>query len=76
MLETMQKQGMGKVPPEAVYFVTTYKCNLSCIYCYADSSPERSMNGDMDTDEAKDMIRQIKELGTKQLFYRWGSFYS
>jgi radical SAM protein with 4Fe4S-binding SPASM domain len=72
LLDVMQKQGIGKVPPTAVYFVTTYKCNLSCIYCYADSSPERSMNGDMNTEEAKDMIRQIKELGTSTIVFTGG----
>jgi radical SAM additional 4Fe4S-binding domain len=72
ILEAMQKQGLGKVPPTAIYFVTTYKCNLNCIYCYADSSPERSMNGDMDTEEAKDMIRQIKDLGTSTIIFTGG----
>ncbi|GAS83758.1 radical SAM/SPASM domain-containing protein [Paenibacillus amylolyticus] len=72
VLDTLQKQGMGKVAPTAIYFVTTYKCNLSCIYCYADSSPERSMNGDMNTEEAKDMIRQIKDLGTSTIVFTGG----
>jgi radical SAM protein with 4Fe4S-binding SPASM domain len=71
-VESMQKKGLDKVPPDTVYFVTTYKCNLSCIYCYADSSPERSMNGDLDTDEAKDMIQQIKELGTRTIVFTGG----
>ncbi|MGC5776377.1 radical SAM protein [Paenibacillus pabuli] len=72
ILDVMQKQGVGKVAPTAIYFVTTYKCNLSCIYCYADSSPERSMNGDMNTEEAKDMIRQIKDLGTSTIVFTGG----
>jgi radical SAM protein with 4Fe4S-binding SPASM domain len=70
--ESMQKQGVGKVPPHYVYFVTTYKCNLNCIYCYADSGPGRSMKGDMDTEEAMDMINQIKDLGTNTIVFTGG----
>lgn len=75
ILDQMQQQGLGKVAPTAIYFVTTYKCNLNCIYCYADSSPERSMNGDMNTEEAKDMIRQIRELGTSTIVFTGGEVF-
>ncbi|MEX6703191.1 radical SAM protein [Peribacillus frigoritolerans] len=58
--------------PSAVYFVTTYKCNLSCIYCYAESGPNRSMKEDLTTDEAKKVILDIKGLGTKTIVFTGG----
>jgi len=72
MMKAIYSQGMGNVIPKSVYFVSTYKCNLNCIYCYADSSPERSMNGDLTTEEAFDLIRQVKELGAKTLIFTGG----
>ncbi|MDP5274604.1 radical SAM/SPASM domain-containing protein [Chengkuizengella axinellae] len=65
-------QPIDAKPPKSVYFVTTYKCNLNCIYCYAESSPERSMEGDLTTQEAKEMIQQIKDLGAKIIVFTGG----
>lgn len=58
--------------PSVVYFVTTYKCNLNCIYCYAESSPQRSMDGDLTTEEALNMFDEIKELGAKTIVFTGG----
>ncbi|MET3939126.1 radical SAM protein with 4Fe4S-binding SPASM domain [Paenibacillus sp. PvP094] len=58
--------------PKTVYFVSTYKCNLSCIYCYADSGPTRSMKEDLTTEEAKKVIREIKDLGTEIITFTGG----
>ncbi|WP_139488741.1 radical SAM/SPASM domain-containing protein [Brevibacillus dissolubilis] len=70
--ERMTEGGLGKIIPNSVYFVTSYRCNLSCIYCYAESSPERSVKGDLSTEEALDMIRQIKELGARTIIFTGG----
>lgn len=58
--------------PSIVYFVTTYTCNLSCVYCYAESGPNRTMKEDLTTDEAKKVIREIKDLGTKTVVFTGG----
>lgn len=72
LLREIESKGMPKIPPKAVYFVTTYKCNLNCIYCYADSSPKRSMKGDLTTAEAKDMLYQVKNLGAETIIFTGG----
>ncbi|WP_068792581.1 radical SAM/SPASM domain-containing protein [Brevibacillus laterosporus] len=71
-VDTENKQSMHKPVPKSVYFVTTYKCNLNCVYCYAESSPSRSMDNDISTEEAKRVITEVKELGTKTIVFTGG----
>lgn len=58
--------------PKAVYFVTTYRCNLACTYCYAESSPTASVEGDLTTAEALGMIDQIADLGVEEITFTGG----
>lgn len=58
--------------PKIVYFVTTYRCNLSCKYCYAESSPQVDTRRDLTTAEAIDMIDQVADLGVDSMAFTGG----
>ncbi|WP_172252195.1 radical SAM/SPASM domain-containing protein [Saccharibacillus deserti] len=58
--------------PSTMYFVTTYKCNLNCIYCYAESSPTRSTCDDLNTEEAMRMFENVQELGVETIVFTGG----
>jgi radical SAM protein with 4Fe4S-binding SPASM domain len=58
--------------PHVVYFVATYRCNLTCSYCYAESSPTVSAKGEMSTADAKRMIDEVAELGVKAMAFTGG----
>lgn len=58
--------------PRAVYFVVTNRCNLHCTYCYAESSPAASTEGDLSTEEALQVVDQIADLGVRQLTFTGG----
>ncbi|MFZ5817298.1 MAG: radical SAM protein [Bacillota bacterium] len=62
----------GRQVPKIIYFVTTYRCNLSCQYCYADSSPEVETRGDLSTAEAMALIDQVAELGVSYMAFTGG----
>ena len=58
--------------PKVVYFVATYRCNLACAYCYAESSPQAETVGDLTTAEAMAMIDQVADLGVKAMAFTGG----
>ncbi|CAM4381093.1 radical SAM/SPASM domain-containing protein [Saccharibacillus endophyticus] len=70
--EEYRQENLEFEKPNTMYFITTYKCNLNCIYCYAESSPERSTCGDLNTEEAMDMFRSVQELGVKTVVFTGG----
>ena len=43
------------------------QCNLRCVYCYAESSPER--NGGLTDEEVRDVIREAVEIGACQISF-------
>jgi radical SAM protein with 4Fe4S-binding SPASM domain len=47
-------------PSPELYWFATNKCNLRCIYCCYDSTPEGS--DELSTAEAKELIRQVAEF--------------
>lgn len=58
--------------PKIVYFVATYRCNLTCAYCYAESSPQVDTKGDLTTAEAMAMIDQVADLGIGAMAFTGG----
>jgi len=59
------------VPPEHVYFSLTNRCCLRCIMCDIPKSPGRQED-ELNTDEIKKIILQIKDLGVKHLIFSGG----
>lgn len=51
---------------------TTKKCNLFCKHCYRDSGPEVESINELDTDEGKRLIDEIKSAGFKILILSGG----
>ncbi|MFA4853730.1 MAG: radical SAM protein [Candidatus Omnitrophota bacterium] len=59
------------VPPEHVYFSLTNRCCLRCVMCDIPKSPGRQED-ELNTDEIKKIILQIKDLGVKHLIFSGG----
>ncbi|MDD5771407.1 MAG: radical SAM/SPASM domain-containing protein [Candidatus Omnitrophica bacterium] len=59
------------VPPEHVYFSLTNRCCLRCVMCDIPKSPGRQED-ELDTEETKKIILQIKDLGVRHLIFSGG----
>ena len=55
-----------------VWLEITQKCNLTCIHCYAESSPQRPLKGEMKLDDWLKVITEASELGCKSLQFIGG----
>ena len=47
------------------------RCNLNCVHCYSDSC-DKSYENELSTDEAKAMIRDLKEFNVPVLLFSGG----
>lgn len=57
------------LPIDAFHFLwmeLTPQCNLSCVHCYADSSPHRPLDGRMQLADWMDTLDQAADLGCKR----------
>lgn len=50
----------------------TQKCNLKCIHCYNESSPHKSLEGEMKLEDWKRVIDELIEAGCKQIQFIGG----
>ena len=50
----------------------TAQCNLSCVHCYADSSPSRPLHGSLGLEDWLDALRQAADLGCKKVQFIGG----
>lgn len=48
-------------PLSSVYWIATQACNLRCTYCYQEAALKRP--AELTTEEALDLVRQVKEVG-------------
>lgn len=49
--------------PRNVYWEMTIACDLDCVHCRASANPHRDPR-ELTTDEGKDLLRQVKQLGS------------
>lgn len=59
------------IPPEHVYFPLTSRCTLKCEMCDVVKFPSRTED-ELSTPKVKEIILQIKELGTKHIIFSGG----
>ncbi len=57
--------------PFLVIWETTQACDLACKHCRASAQPSRDA-GELSTDEAKGLLRQVKRLGDPLLVFTGG----
>ncbi len=64
----------GSSPGELdfLWMEITAQCNLSCIHCYADSSPARRLHGTLGFDDWREALRQAAELGCRRVQFIGG----
>lgn len=51
---------------------TTKKCNLFCEHCYRESSPDAEVMDELDTDEGKKLLDEMKAAGFKLVILSGG----
>lgn len=69
------KAGPGSLTTSAPLYVAweiTRRCNARCVHCYSDSGPEVSIDDDLPTDVALDVVDQLAEAGVLVLAFSGG----
>src|SRR3989338_5744556 len=59
------------VTPFLVIWETTHACDLACVHCRAEATPERDP-AELSTEEGFRLILQVKEMGTPILVFSGG----
>lgn len=65
------KQGALSAPITVTWEVTN-RCNLRCVHCLSDSSPEADASGELSLDEAKAVIGQLVAAQVFQVHFGGG----
>jgi len=60
LLEELNVKAMALGVPLSVQLDLTWRCNEHCVHCYLDHDGQ----GEMNTAEIKDVLRQLAESGT------------
>lgn len=63
---------MQKIELKGAFLVLTNKCNLSCKYCYQDSSPYIKTKNELRKKEWINLIKELKKLKAKKLSFVGG----
>ena len=50
----------------------THQCNLKCVYCYAEASPEKEYEDSLNFVEWIDVLNQLKDCGVKKIIFTGG----
>ena len=62
----------GLSAPITVTWEVTNRCNLRCLHCLSDSSPEADIRGELNLDEAKAVAGQLAAAGVFQVHFGGG----
>jgi AdoMet-dependent heme synthase len=60
LLDEMNEKATARGIPLSAHMDITWRCNERCVHCYLDHDDK----GEMTTDEIKDVIRQLADVGT------------
>ncbi len=58
--------------PHTVVWEITLACNMRCIHCGSSAGPLTKRRNELDTKEALDVIKQLKEIGTQRIVLSGG----
>lgn len=61
----------GHVVPPFIYLAVTYRCQCRCVHCYANA-PFEDDHDNLDTEQCKSIIDQIKRLGAIGIVFTGG----
>lgn len=67
----LRYKGVASERKPVVVWNCTRKCNLKCIHCYSESS-SKNYEGELTTDEAREMIRDLASFGVPVLLFSGG----
>jgi MoaA/NifB/PqqE/SkfB family radical SAM enzyme len=59
-------------PLDFLWLEVTAKCNLRCVHCYSDSTPQRPLHDSMTADDWNDMLEQAALLGCRAVQFIGG----
>lgn len=60
----------GDILRPVIAWNITRACNLRCIHCYIDAGPHSE--GELDTDEALEVVRQVRDIGSPMIIFTGG----
>lgn len=70
--EKERKQWIGTLRPHTVVWEVTLACNMRCIHCGSSAGPLTKRSDELNTQEALDVINQLKEIRTQRVVLSGG----
>jgi uncharacterized Fe-S cluster-containing radical SAM superfamily protein len=69
---SMLRGSRPAAPLDFLWLEVTAKCNLRCVHCYSDSTPQRPLHDSMTADDWNDMLEQAALLGCRAVQFIGG----
>lgn len=70
--ENVRNEWVKTLHPDTVVWEITLACNMRCIHCGSSAGPLTKRKNELTTDEAIDVIEQLKEIGTRRVVLSGG----
>lgn len=70
--EKRRREWIKTLHPHTVVWEITLACNMRCIHCGSSAGPLRKRGDELSTEEALDVINQLKEIGTRRVVISGG----
>jgi len=70
--EIARRQWVATLHPQTTVWEITLACNMRCIHCGSSAEPLRKRKDELTTEEALDVVRQLKEIGTERIVFSGG----
>lgn len=67
-----RRQWIETLHPHTCVWEVTLACNMRCIHCGSSASPLTKRPDELNTQEALDIIKQLKEIGTQRVILSGG----
>ena len=71
-MERRRRQWVMTLSPDTVVWEITLACNMRCIHCGSSASPLTKRKDELTTDEALDLIEQLRGIGTRRIVLSGG----
>lgn len=71
-LESKFLSAIEKTVPSVVYIVMTEKCNLSCVYCYAEAGSSNCITNELTIDDYNKIFVELSDCGIQDVVFTGG----
>ena len=70
--EKARREWVKTLYPDTVVWEITLSCNMRCIHCGSSASPLTKRKDELTTEEALDLIQQLRDIGTRRIVLSGG----